>query len=199
MKFFCKILIFFFLCGLASCKSVPVPTEQPQQVQIPGAYERAVTITDYDSTQRGAHLVFVPYEYTFQAAMRLTTCYLRDGDRLYWVGSSQQELPMGIYDVHVSPDSRYIAFSVSGEGHPWVEIYELQPLIQENKTVYLADLQPYPGYIEVVGWEEDWILFKSDLPFDRKFANDSTLTYESLQDPPATYRYHVVSKKLEKQ
>jgi hypothetical protein len=117
-------------------------------------------ITDGSETE--GLLIFINYKEQ-DVPFHYTNVYLlnKTGYNTQLVGDTAAFI--GMYEISVSPDSKYIALSISGEGHPWVEIYDLQQLIIEQKKVLISELNPYPGSVKIIGWKDENLVVESDV------------------------------------
>lgn len=109
--------------------------------------------------------------------------YLLDGPS----GSvSLGEQLAGFYQVHalsVSPDQRYLAVLSAAEGHPLVEVFDLPALLQQQSQTPLYQLNPYPGAIELIGWQQQSLLVASNVPLDQlqQEAPDASMQFDHFQ------------------
>ena len=65
-----------------------------------------------------------------------------------------------------SPDGKYLAVTSVGEGHPMLEVVDLDVLRGQGKYTVLQELNPYPGVISIVHWDGSQLLLSSDVPLD---------------------------------
>jgi hypothetical protein len=70
---------------------------------------------------------------------------------------------ISVYDMKASKDSKYIANYCVGEGHPWIEIYDLQKLMNTKEQALIADVNPYPGNVNLIGWQNSLLIVESDI------------------------------------
>jgi len=64
-----------------------------------------------------------------------------------------------------SPDGRYLAVLSVGEGHPVLDILDLDRVVQGthgDRSLFFVD--PYPGSIELLSWEGSRLKVASDRP-----------------------------------
>jgi len=65
--------------------------------------------------------------------------------------------------IMVSKDNKYLAVKSVGEGHPVLNIIDLNQFLEHKKFKSLYEIDPYPGYIiNIEKWEEDNLLIESD-------------------------------------
>lgn len=67
-------------------------------------------------------------------------------------------------DLSVSPDRRWLAVVSVGEGHPFLEVVDLQALLAGQGYKALTTINPYPGTINLEGWTGTALLVTSDMP-----------------------------------
>lgn len=66
-----------------------------------------------------------------------------------------------ITDVKVSQSSKYLAIVSVGEGHPFLDLIDLQALLQNKECKILASINPYPGIINIEKWQNDKLIVTS--------------------------------------
>ncbi len=67
----------------------------------------------------------------------------------------------------VSGDRRRLVTVTAGEGHPILDVFDLSAVLAgEGKVEPLRTLDPYPGYIRIVGWSDRRLRVRSDMPLD---------------------------------
>ncbi len=76
-----------------------------------------------------------------------------------------------VWQARISPGDEYLAVLSEGEGHPVVDIFELNRLFSQaenaQKVSPLLSIDPYPGTIWIRGWQGDTTLvIESDVPLD---------------------------------
>lgn len=62
-----------------------------------------------------------------------------------------------------SPDRRWLAVLSAGEGHPLLEIVDLQDLLIGQGYRVVTEINPYPGTINVMRWTKDSLIVTSDM------------------------------------
>jgi hypothetical protein len=72
-----------------------------------------------------------------------------------------------------SPDGKYLAVLSVGEGHPILEIVDLQTLRTQKKYMVLKELNPYPGIIYIQQWQPGQLIVESDMPLNLKKKNEN--------------------------
>jgi hypothetical protein len=92
------------------------------------------------------------------------------------LGSSlnNPDFPQNSYEVRFSPEGRYGALACAAEGHPWLEIFRVDSLLASRRYDYRNTLtiNPYPGGVELLGWQGARLAFVSEMPFD-SLASDT--------------------------
>lgn len=74
--------------------------------------------------------------------------------------------------ISISPDDHWIAVMAVGEGHPIIEVYDLQAVLHdddvsaEKKSVQSLLIDPYPGYVQMMTWQGDQLIVSSDVALD---------------------------------
>jgi len=116
-----------------------------------------------DGAQTSGLLVFLNYSDKEMPALHYSNVYIlnKKGQNYQLVGDSSAFT--GVEEIRVSPESRYLALLMVGEGHPWIEIYDLQKLIQERKQVLITTINPYPGNVNLIAWQGTKLIVESDI------------------------------------
>jgi hypothetical protein len=107
-------------------------------------------------------------------------CVVNTGDEngAYWfilkemgqnraIGSNLSALHE-VNQILASPGSTYLAVHSVGEGHPMVEVIDLEKLRQQGKYVVLHLIDPYPGTVWIVRWEGLRLIVSSDMPLPQR-------------------------------
>ncbi len=92
---------------------------------------------------------------------------LKDMGRSREIGSNLSCL----YQVHQilpSPDNRYLAVLSVGEGHPMVEVIDLEKLRLQSKYVVLQTIDPYPGTVSIDRWDGAHLIVSSNAPLTQR-------------------------------
>jgi hypothetical protein len=63
-----------------------------------------------------------------------------------------------------SPDGRWLGVVSVGEGHPFLEVVDLESLLAGRGYKALTTINPYPGTINIQGWTDSALLVTSDMP-----------------------------------
>lgn len=103
-------------------------------------------------------------------------CVINTGteDGSYWFileGIGQNRQPgsnlaafLQVSQLLASPDKKYLGVLSVGEGHPIVEVIDLQELRTNGKYNVLHSLNPYPGIISMEKWEGKQLVLLSNIP-----------------------------------
>jgi len=84
-----------------------------------------------------------------------------------------------------SPDGKYLAVTSVGEGHPLLEVVDLEVLRKQGKYKVLQELNPYPGVISILHWDDSQLILSSDAPLDEmKKGLDITTDQLLPEDKP---------------
>ena len=89
--------------------------------------------------------------------------FLQDDQRLRRLPSP----PVALFPASLSPspEGRYLAVISVGEGHPILDILDLERVLTGTHGEHsLRTLDPYPGFIELAGWEGGSLRVRSDRP-----------------------------------
>jgi len=76
-----------------------------------------------------------------------------------------------LYQVHQilpSPDNRYLAVLSVGEGHPMVEVIDLEKLRLQSKYAVLQTIDPYPGTVSIDRWDGAHLIVNSNAPLTQR-------------------------------
>ncbi len=69
-----------------------------------------------------------------------------------------------VYQISISPKNNYLALYVVSEGHPWIEIYDLQKLIYQQHKELITMLNPYPSTFNLHDWlSDESLILESDM------------------------------------
>lgn len=92
---------------------------------------------------------------------------LKDMGRSREIGSNLSCL----YQVHKvlpSPDNKHLAVLSVGEGHPLVEVIDLEKLRLQSKYVVLQEIDPYPGAVSIDRWDGSSLIVYSNVPLTQR-------------------------------
>jgi hypothetical protein len=67
---------------------------------------------------------------------------------------------------HILPstDNKYLAVLSVGEGHPIVEVIDLEKFRLQSKYVVLQEIDPYPGTVSIDRWDGSYLIVNSNMP-----------------------------------
>jgi hypothetical protein len=141
-----------------------------------------------------------PQMYLLQAPLNNRLAFSsREG--LLWVGGyTLGSLSEQVDEVLLSPGQRYLALISVGEGHPILDVYEVEALLAalengETDVPPLHSLNPYPGSVFRLAWESPALLrFESDMDFS---LPDSLRGFPPDSAPLLTWRLNAVSGQVE--
>ncbi|MBN1253549.1 MAG: hypothetical protein JXR51_06085 [Bacteroidales bacterium] len=103
---------------------------------------------------------------------------------------------IGLYDLKASKNYKYLAFYYVGEGHPWIEIIDLQAFTLKKEYNIIAEIQAYPGNVNLLYWSEnDMLIIESDINLLLKNSNKN-LNYEDMFDIQKKYYYDIKTKQF---
>lgn len=69
-----------------------------------------------------------------------------------------------VFEILPSPDGRMLAVVSASEGHPFLEVFAVEPLRQEGRWALLWEFNPYPGTVALVGWRDGRLRLETDNP-----------------------------------
>lgn len=58
-----------------------------------------------------------------------------------------------VSEILPSPSQKFLAIASAGEGHPYITVVELAPLLHKEPAKTLVAVNPYPGSANIIGWE----------------------------------------------
>jgi hypothetical protein len=106
-----------------------------------------------------------------------------------------------VYNMQVSENCKYVAHLCYGEGNAWIDIYDLQELINTKRQVMVAYINPYPGNVEMVGWQNNLLIVESDIDLVMKQEKHLPDSYDLIDElelkNPKKYSFNVKTKKIE--
>jgi hypothetical protein len=180
------------LCIAGFCLMGSASAQKNDGLSEYGCHLEKVTSTE-SGTRTEAALLFVTFQKKDEPVVTYTTIYLLEMNSGNIELVSDSDAFYDVYDYAISPDGKAIALTMAAEGHPWVEIYDLKALITQQKKILLAELNPYPGTIDVMGWKEEFLIVESDA--DLLLLNDGRTIYpENLTEKPVKYLFNIYTK-----
>lgn len=76
-----------------------------------------------------------------------------------------------VHQLLLSPDGKYLAVLSVGEGHPVIEVIDLQKLRDKYEYTTLHVLDPYPGTMTIDRWEGSKLIIDSNVPLNLRKEN----------------------------
>jgi hypothetical protein len=58
-----------------------------------------------------------------------------------------------VTEILLSPSQKFLAIASVGEGHPYITVVELAPLLHKELAKTLVAVNPYPSSANIIGWE----------------------------------------------
>lgn len=162
-----------------------------------GCFTEKVTYKYGNENAKGV-LTWMTYKDTSMASLNYSFVMLLDNQYGNQVISDKENLPINVYDAKVSEDSRYIALLEVGEGHPWIEILDLQKLLTTGKTEIVADINPYPGNVNLLYWKKGKLWVESDANLVKKNTSES-LELEDISEKFSVYSWDMATRKYKKE
>jgi hypothetical protein len=171
--------LFPFACLVWTMACQP-SAKQTQLAPAPGQPVCVRVVYERDGESRPAQLCVQ----LFQDDTLLTShslWYLADSagtNRL--LGSSfanGEAFPLSTYGVSFSENGQFGALMMVGEGHPWIEVFEVSKILRNRSYQTHFMLNPYPGSIEVVRWDQNRLIVESEMPLER-IQSDSTNSFD---------------------
>ncbi|MDQ6961267.1 MAG: hypothetical protein Q9M28_01875 [Mariprofundaceae bacterium] len=111
--------------------------------------------------------------------------------------------------IAISPDDQWIAVITVGEGHPLIAVYDLQSALhgddddynrEERKGFTALFIDPYPGYIEIVGWKGKQLIVISDVALDHLDKKERRVLNKAYESPvEKTFIWHVPTDSITQQ
>ncbi|MEP7008765.1 MAG: hypothetical protein ABJC13_00430 [Acidobacteriota bacterium] len=98
-------------------------------------------------------------------------------------------------EISVSPDRKWLAVVSVGEGHPMLEVVDLLRFTEVHVYEPLTTVNPYPGTINLAGWETHTLLVSSEMPLDLLPLAKGEVESAMLEEP-LVYRIAVPGWKI---
>lgn len=99
-----------------------------------------------------------------------------------------------IGELAASADYKYLAVISVGEGHPLLEVVDLQLWLQQGVYQVLHELNPYPGDFQLQGWDGHTLKFTSSAELD--YPVPATPRHAEPLAEALWYQFDVVSGRL---
>ena len=120
-----------------------------------------------------------------------------------WGVTSLQNVPKaGLHSVQklsVSPDDKMLAVVTVGEGHPYLEVFDLTAILSTRdgdtdiSVTPLQAIDPYPGGIIVLGWKGEELLVSSDMPLHQLDKAERRAPALDPMPGESQYSWHVAT------
>jgi hypothetical protein len=88
-----------------------------------------------------------------------------------------------IITLAISADAQYLAILSVGEGHPIIDVFALRPVLVGHPTAALWSINPYPGWIELLAWQDEMLHFSSDHAWQKADNSAYVATEKALKNP----------------
>lgn len=69
-----------------------------------------------------------------------------------------------VTSLSTSPDRQRLAVMSVGEGHPMLELVDVTRLLERHEYSAPCTINPFPGTLNVIGWDKSAVLVTSDVP-----------------------------------
>jgi hypothetical protein len=86
----------------------------------------------------------------------------RDRWRKLEIRASMSQLSQAV----VSPDGKYLVLVTRGEGHPILDVLDWPKAVSGRRVEPGLSVDPYPGWVEIIGPRDGKVAVKSDAPLD---------------------------------
>ncbi len=89
------------------------------------------------------------------------------------------ETELTVTSISASASGRYLAILSSAEGHPVLGIFKADTLDYGEKPEMVRSINPYPGTVANVRWDQDAVLFEADVDVNagRQETREELLQY----------------------
>jgi len=118
--------------------------------------------------------------------------FLFQNDELWKVSGMNTEFIMSSFTF--SPSGRFVAVSSLGEGHPLLQIYAAEHLLDQATVVPLAGWNGYPGWVSDKGWQGENLLLESNVPLDQDYEQG----VDYPEEPVYQFRWNSDQLQLER-
>lgn len=133
----------------------------------------------------------------------------REGQKWYktikdWRVETIQNIPetylYKVWQVEISPQDEYMAVLSEGEGHPLVEIFEIEKILMRRDDLEdemispILTVDPYPGTIWIKGWKHGTqLILDSDMPLTRLNKKKRRVPLQDPELESQTFLWDVLS------
>jgi hypothetical protein len=101
-----------------------------------------------------------------------------------------------VHQLLLSPDGKYLAVLSVGEGHPVIEVIDMQKLRDKYEYTTLHVLDPYPGVMSIDRWEGSKLLIDSNVPLNLR-KEDGRVDPDLLLPESKKFALDVLTGKIE--
>jgi hypothetical protein len=109
--------------------------------------------------------------------------------RPQWRPTKLERMPqsmMQLSEFKVSPNHKWVAIVSAGEGHPMLDVVNLEKVLAERESDSEVKpdeasytINPYPGFINLVGWQGEKLIFTTDrwLAYNTPLLNEDEMQF----------------------
>jgi len=158
--------------------------------------ESQITNLDYFATSifslkyhPGKKLLFVNHVDTSNSTIRYTQMFLLDSINGNRMMTNCENAFIGVLQIKISYNQKYMAFTHCGEGHTWIEIYNLEDLLQSKFSDPCKMINPYPGNLSIDFWNSAGLCISSDINLQK--LGNKELNIEDLLDNDRQFLYNI--------
>ena len=108
------------------------------------------------------------------------TSYEEENDSALFAGN--------VFSMAVSPNQKYLATEMEGEGSNWIEIIDLQKLLTQKKINIIQSVYGFPGLVYIKWWQGEKLVIESDINL-LKLNNGGELNFEDIEENNFTEMY----------
>jgi hypothetical protein len=101
-----------------------------------------------------------------------------------------------VHHLSLSPGGKYLAVLSVGEGHPVIEVIDMQKLRDKYEYTTLHVLDPYPGVMTIDRWEGSKLLIDSNVPLNLR-KEDGRVDPDLLLPETKKFSLDVLTGKIE--
>jgi hypothetical protein len=108
-----------------------------------------------------------------------------------------------IEHLSFSPDDKVLAVISVGEGHPYLEIFNVNSILGSRDSESDVQIEPtlaidpYPGYVWVNGWKGEKLILRSDMPLDHLDKKERRVTSANKESKSRTFYWHIPTDTIE--
>ena len=192
IKLFIAILLLLFVESCKQSKNLIKVKYANQVISENCCFQVPININEQNKLQK-ASLLFLTFQDN-EFPLYYTNIYLLKNNSISVQLIADTNAIINMNEICFSPDYKYIAVNVSGEGHPWIEIYDLQSVIDSNKLNLVAEINPYPGYVSIVGWKKQKLIVNSNANLLLKNIDKDSVDFE-LSEKGKKFHFYLKNQK----